>query len=221
MFDQNAFIDFMLKHKVVGTFDEAIQLNSGRYSNWYVNWRDIAADAYALDLLCDQVLAFCQSQDLQVDTYYGVPEGASKLGFLCQYKYAKQSSNFAPGSHVLSMGRGKVKAHGSPKDQFFLGVPKGRTLVIEDVTTTGMSLVLAIKKLKEAQVDVIGAIALTNRMDDPNIDVEKELATLNVPYLCLSTGKSIAQNMLHRHKEGQLDLSKASLQEFETLAQSN
>ncbi|HMQ11326.1 MAG TPA: hypothetical protein PKC21_05345 [Oligoflexia bacterium] len=220
MFDQHTFIDFMLKHKVVGTFEQAIQLNSGRYSNWYVNWRDVAQDAYALDLLCDQVLAFTSSLNLQVDTFYGVPEGASKLGFLCQYKFAKQSENFALGSHVLSMGRGKVKAHGNPKDQFFLGVPKGRTLVIEDVTTTGMSLVLAIKKLKEAQVDVVAAIALTNRMDDPNINVEKELAALGVPYQCLSTGKTIAQHMLNRHNEGQFMLSEASIKEFEVLAQS-
>lgn len=218
MFDQHTFIDFMLEHKVVGTFEQAIQLNSGRYSNWYVNWRDVAQDAYALDLLCDQVLAFTKSQNMQVDTFYGVPEGASKLGFLCQYKFAKQSENFALGSHVLSMGRGKAKAHGNPKDQFFLGVPRGRTLVIEDVTTTGMSLVLAIKKLKEAQVDVIGAIALTNRMDDPNIDVEQELSSLDVPYQCLSTGKTIAQSMLNRHQQGQLQLSPASIAEFEALS---
>jgi orotate phosphoribosyltransferase-like protein len=38
----------------------------------------------------------------------------------------------------------------APKDKFFVGVPKGKTIVIEDVTTTGGSLIETLNGLKEA-----------------------------------------------------------------------
>ena len=194
-FEQEKFNQFVLNNGVIGFFEEAIKIKSGRMTNWYVNWRNVAEDTFLIDQLSDYVLAFCeelkQSGKLSVEPqcFYGVPEGASKLGILCQYKFAKASANFAAGSHVLAMGRGKPKEHGVPKDKFFVGAPKGQTILLEDVTTTGGSLITTIEQLKDAEIPICAAIGLTNRMElrDDRSSVKEAVEALGVPYFYMSS----------------------------------
>jgi len=170
-FDQQEFNEFILDHKVLGFFEKPITLKSGRQSCWYVNWRNVSEDAYSLDRLTDFVIAFTRRLltrgELSQEPlcFYGVPEGASKLAIVTQFKWARQSAVYAPGSHPVPMGRGHPKEHGVPKDRYFVGVPRGLTIVLEDVTTTGGSLLMSIDALRDAQVPVLAAFGLTNRME--------------------------------------------------------
>ena len=187
-FNQAEFDRFILDSGIIGFFKEPVKFKSGRLCNCYVNWRTAAEDAYLLDQLADFVMSFVISHKLSVDTFYGVPEGATKLGILTQYKWARSQSNFALGSHVLSMGRGKIKDHGDPKDKSFLASPKGKTIVLEDVTSTGGSLIEAVAKLQGLNVNVVAAIALTNRNEynDERKKVDEILKSKGVPYFAMS-----------------------------------
>ncbi len=162
-FNKESFIKFIIENGVLQYYKEPIVLKSGKRSNLYINFRRLAEDAYLLDRLSDFVSEFVKENGIEVDTFYGVPEGATKLGIITQYKFAKHSSNFGPGSHVLSMGRGRPKDHGAQEDKYFLGFPKGRVCVLEDVVTTGDSLLNEVKKLKDFGADVRVAIALVDR----------------------------------------------------------
>ena len=190
-FDQDAFNRFVLDHHVVGFFEKAITLKSGRTSNWYVNWRSAASDAFLLDQLGDFVVDFIETRGLDVDCIYGVPEGATKIGVVATLKRARRSPKFAVGSHAVPMGRAKPKEHGDPKDHFFVGEPRGKTLVLEDVTTTGGSLLSAVENLLAANINIVAAVGLTNRMErrDDGWSVkeamEKKLGG-RVPYLAMS-----------------------------------
>jgi len=187
-FDQKGFNDFVLDNNVIGFFKEPIKLVSGRMTNWYVNWRNVAEDVFLLDKLTDFVTSFTKEKGLEPDCFYGVPEGATKLGVLTQYKWAKNSSNFSSGSHILPMGRAKPKDHGEIKDKFFVGMPKGKTIVLEDVTTTGGSLLATIDKLKEAGIQIIATISLTNRMElrDDGQSVKQAVEAKGIKYYSLS-----------------------------------
>ncbi len=162
-FNQEEFNQFVLENNVIDFFEQPIKLKSGRISHWYVNWR--INDVFLMDKLSDFIIAFVKSLGLQPDCFYGVPEGATKLGIITQDKWAKQSLGYGKTSHVLPMGRGKPKEHGEMKDRFFVGEPEGKVVIIEDVTTTGGSLIETLKNLKEAGTEVIGVISLTNRME--------------------------------------------------------
>ncbi|MFH1394139.1 MAG: hypothetical protein ABII71_05360 [Candidatus Micrarchaeota archaeon] len=188
-FNQEEFNSFILENGVIGFFKEPIKLKSGRMSNWYVNWRTPTGDVFLLDKLTDFVLAFAEDNNLAPDCFYGVPEGATKLGLITQYKYARNSPNYSKGSHVLPMGRAKPKEHGAPKDRFFVGQPEGRVIVLEDVTTTGGSLLCTISQLREAGIEVAVAISLTNRMEmrDDNKSVKQALGEKGVRYLAMSS----------------------------------
>jgi len=187
-FNQEKFNQFVLENKVVGFFEEPIILKSGRPSHWYVNWRNVAEDIFLLDKLVDHVIAFVEDLGFQPDCFYGVPEGATKLGIITQYKWAKKSPNYGLESHVLPMGRGKPKDHGEPKDRFFLGQPKGQTVILEDVTATGSSLLETIDNLTQAKIQIIAAIGLTNRMElrDDGKSVKEAVEAKGVPYFQMS-----------------------------------
>lgn len=188
LFNQNEFDRFVLDNKVIGFFEHPIKLKSGRESNWYVNWRNISEDVFLLDKLTDYVISFTKFLELDPDCFYGVPEGATKLGLITQYKWAKKSSSYKTHSHVLPMGRGKPKDHGEMKDGYFIGEPRGKTIILEDVTTTGDSLLATIDDLIKLKVQVIAAFGLTNRMElrDDYMSVEEVIEQKYIPYCSLS-----------------------------------
>lgn len=164
-FNQEEFNLYVVENDVIGIQQKPFKLVSCRESRWYINWRKPTADAFLLDKLTDYVVAFAHDKGLNTDCFYGVPEGPTKAAVIATHKLAKQSSNYGPGSHVVPMGRGKPKEHGDPKDRYFLGVPQGSTTVIEDVTTTGTSLMKALDPLLEVGANVTAAIGLSNRME--------------------------------------------------------
>jgi orotate phosphoribosyltransferase len=186
--NRQTFHDFIKKQNVIGFYNEPIKLKSGRVSYWYVNWRPITSDAFLLDQLTEYILAFVNNLGLKPKCYYGVPEGATKIGLITQFKWAKSHRNLKSQMYPLAMGRGKEKDHGDPKDKFFLGMPYGETIILEDVTTTGGSLLDSIRKLKEANINIIAAIGLTNRNEkrEDGKSVEKKISEENVNYYAMS-----------------------------------
>ena len=189
-FNQQAFNEFILKNKVIKEFDKPITLKSGKQSTIYVNWRTVAQDAYLMNTVTDFVLDFASTLKLPIDTFYGVQEGATKLGVLTQFKFAQQQQ-WQAGSHTLAMGRAKPKEHGDPKDRYFVGAPTGNICVLEDVTTTGGSLINCINDLQAAGMTITAAIGLTNRDEfrDDGKTVKDALADLNVTYYEMSNAK--------------------------------
>ena len=216
-FNQHKFNKFIEENNVYGFFDEAITLKSGRRSHFYANWRNVVEDVWLTDQLAEFVILFTESIGLKADTFYGVPEGATKLGVITQFKWAQRFANFARGSHVLAMGRAKPKDHGAPKDKYFVGMPRGNCVVIEDVTTTGGSLLRTLDGLTESGVKVVGVISLTNRMEkrDDGLSVEEavrkkgfsfhsmssSLDLLPIMYKILQPGERIADAIEQEFRE--------------------
>ena len=191
--DKSRFLEFIIENEVVGFFNEPIKLKSGRLSSWYVNWRTIAQDAFLIDQLTDFIISFVKFLNLTPDCFYGVPEGATKLGIITQLKWAKEQSNYSKGTYLLPMGRGKLKEHGDPKDRFFLGEPKGKVIILEDTTTTAGSLINAIKSLEKLDIDIIASIVLTERNEirDDGKSVKEILLEENVKFFTLSNALEI------------------------------
>lgn len=217
-YSSESFNKFVLDNNVVGFFEEPIELKSGRISNWYVNWRNVAGDVFLLNQLAEYVTAFTKDLGLHPDCFYGVPEGATKVANRAQFLLAESSPNYGPGSHVLPMGRGKPKEHGAPKDKYFVGQPKGRTIILEDVTTTGGSLLSTIDNLMEAEIPVIAAFGLTNRMElrDDGQSVRKAVVSKNVLYFSLSNALELLPEAYGRLNPGRkiADAIEAEFQQY-------
>jgi len=215
-FNQEEFNKFIEDNNVYGFFQEAITLKSGRKSHFYANWRNVVEDVFLTDLLSDYLLSFAKSNGLEGDTFYGVPEGATKLGVITQFKWAKSQEGFAKGTHVLAMGRAKPKEHGASKDRFFVGMPKGKVIVIEDVTTTGGSLITTLDSLNEAGVDVVGVISLTNRMEkrDDGTSVKEAIESKGLKFYNMSSSLELLPLMYQKLQPGE-EIKKEIEAEFE------
>lgn len=220
LFSQDRFNSFVLQNNIIGFFENPVTLKSGRSSSWYVNWRDVSEDVFLMDELLDFVLGF--TLDLlnqgklkrEPRCFYGVPEGATKLGILTQYKWALESPDFGSGTHALAMGRGKPKDHGDPKDKYFVGQPRGETIILEDVTTTGGSLITTIKSLLAVEVPIVAAFGLTNRMEkrDDGKTVEDAIGEFmslgtKIPYFHLSSALDLLPKACQTAKPSQSILS--------------
>jgi len=195
--EKKEFYKFIIQNNVIGFFNEPITLKSGRKSHWYVSWRNIAEDVFLFDILTDFLISYVKDLNLKPDCFYGVPEGATKLGVITQYKWAIRDSNLTPSKFILSMGRAKPKEHGDPKDKFFLGIPKGRVIIIEDTTTTGGSLLKTIDNLLDFNINIIAAIGLTNRNEirDDGKTVEEAIKQKKVQYFAMSDALDLLPNL--------------------------
>ncbi|MFX1596747.1 MAG: hypothetical protein ACFFBK_11870, partial [Promethearchaeota archaeon] len=78
--EKENFHKFILDNNIIGIFKEPIKLKSGRLSYWYINWRNISSDVFLLDQLTDYIFLFIEYLGLKPRSFYGVPEGATKLG---------------------------------------------------------------------------------------------------------------------------------------------
>ncbi len=215
-FDRDKFISFILDNGVVGFFDQPITLKSGRKSNWYVNWRTVTSDVFLTDNLADFLIAFASELGIKYDGFFGVPEGATKIAIISSYKWARSQRGYRAGSHRLSMGRGKPKEHGAPKDKYFLGEPHENVIIVEDVTTTGGSLLSTIDYLKQAGSNVVAAIGLTNRMelDNDKRSVADAVAAKGVKYFAMSEAADILPEAVARFNP-KAEIVKAIEKEFE------
>lgn len=215
-FDQTAFNQFVIDNDVYGFFDKPITLKSGRQSHFYANWRTVVEDVWLTEKLIQFVLAFVSAQNIEVDTFYGVPEGATKLGVLCQYQWAKQQANYGRGSHALAMGRAKPKEHGAPKDRLFVGAPRGNVVVLEDVTTTGGSSLNAISSLQENGIEVSALVSLTNRMEKRAdcSSVSQAVEKLGVRFYHMSSAIELLPLVFQKIDPGE-DITRAIQAEFD------
>lgn len=186
--EKESFYDFIVRNNVIGFYKKPVKLKSGRLSPFYVNWRNVSEDVYLIDKLTDYMISYVEYLKINPDCFFGVPEGATKLAIIMQFKWARNNPNYGPEKFVLSMGRGKIKNHGEQKDRMYLGIPRGRVVILEDVTTTGESLIQSIEGLQNNNVKVVAAISLTNRNEirDDGRTVEELVKEKSVRYFSMS-----------------------------------
>lgn len=191
MYNQSEFINFIKEQHIVKYSDQLMTLKSGEQSHWYVNWRDVTNEAATLLKTAQFILDYCKDHHLSFESLYGVPEGATKIGVAISLLHFQRNENSDKKSFPVPMGRGRSKAHGVPEDKHFIGMPKGKTIVLEDVTTTGGSLFDAIDKLQESRIQIVGAISLTDRSDGNVARIFAERYKGKIPFYALSKSEDL------------------------------
>lgn len=147
-------IKFAKDHNAIIYSDKEFHLKSGKTSHWYFNWRPITNRVDLLDQLTNHLIEVIEKSGINPFSIVGVPHGATKLGLITQYKWALREDSLSP---YVSMYR-PPKKHG---DLRYTDTIVGDTIVIEDVITTGGSVLEFLHKIKDA--NVVGVICLTDR----------------------------------------------------------
>ena len=131
-------------------------------------------------------------------------------------KWASGRPDFAPGRYRLPMGRGKPKEHGDPADRNFLAAPTGGVVVLEDVTTTGGSLLAALDSLAETDAKVLAAVGLTSRMElrDDGRSVAAAVEEKGAGYVAMCTAEDFLPAAVERFAPGE-SIVRSIQEEFE------
>lgn len=204
MFERSAFYQHILDNGIVGLFPEEITLKSGRKSHWYINWRKTLSSILAVGTTARHVLDFAEDLSMWPDSFVGVPEGATAIGIACSMIATRHKGTIPAegGFYPLPVGRAVPKDHGDPADRFFVSPPIGQVIVLEDVTTTGGSLVKFIKRIQEVKnAEVRCAIGLTNRMAkrDDGLSVEAGVKKdTGVPYYHMSSALDLLPEVISK-----------------------
>lgn len=186
-FDQKSFNTFIIENNVIGFKEADITLKSGRLCRWYANCRMLTDNVGITNKLSSYIIQFIKSKNLKFDYVFGVPAGVTKLAV---------AVNIMLGDNTpLIIGREIPKDHGELKDKFFIGPIKenDNIIIVEDVTTTGGSLIDTIEKLKQIKVNIVCAIGIVNRMElrDDGLSVDEKLSKMGVPYFAMSTADTL------------------------------
>lgn len=197
-FSRYEFNGFLIENGCVGFFDQPITLKSGRLSWVYYNFRNLVSTKELKDRLVEWVGRYVRDKGLQPDYYLGVPEGGTKLGLFLSDKFGKGK---------LCMARGKPKKHGELKDRCFIGpVEQGdRVVLIEDVTTTGSSLLEWIDHLFDVGVVLDAALVLGNRLEltEDGRPVARAVEEKGVDFHALTDSTTLLPMAFERLKPGE------------------
>jgi orotate phosphoribosyltransferase len=154
-------------------FEEPVRLASGAWSREFIDAKRALATGERLELACRELLSAVAGVGLEFDAIGGLTMGADA---------------FAHVTAVLA-GRSWFVVRKTPKGRGTNKLVEGaaldaatRVLLVDDVVTTGGSLVAAYEAvIRESDARVVGAVSIVDR----GMGTRKKFAELGVPYLWL------------------------------------
>lgn len=152
--ERDQLIDFLDLYSVKS--GEEFTLASGQKSNTYVNVKKTAMNAYSYKLLARLLFDKMIEKFNPVEAVAGVVLGGCHLASMVAMQ------------HPLNINtiyvRKEAKDHGTKN---LVEKPDGlwlaRTVIVEDVITTGGSALAAAELLRQAQLDVVGILTVVDR----------------------------------------------------------
>jgi orotate phosphoribosyltransferase len=176
---------FRLRAFAVGKF----RLASGKESSYYVNSKKILFNGEAVSLLAEVLYDLTRELDLQA---IGGPEvGAIPIAAALAMRYY-QAGRVVEGFFI----RKQAKTHGSQELVEGLLHPGDRVAVVEDVVTTGESVLKAIQEVERAGGQVVAVTCLVDRLEGG-----RERLTPRYHYLPVFTIRDFGIEPLESHPE--------------------
>lgn len=133
-------------------------LASGKESTYYINSKKAIFHSEALGLLAD--VLWEMTRDLNLDAAGGLEAGAIPMATALAQRYYQEGRNLE-GFFV----RKQVKSHGS--QERIEGVLKAgaRVCVLDDVLTTGGSVLQAIEEIEKVGAKVVAVVCIVDRLE--------------------------------------------------------
>jgi len=131
-------------------------LSSGKEADFYVDLRRVTLDAVAAPLVGEVMLDL--TKDLDFEAVGGLTLGADPVATAMLHAAAKQGRKLD--AFVV---RKSEKAHGLQRRIEGPDVKGKRVLAVEDTSTTGGSVLTAVKALEEAGGIVVGVAVIVDR----------------------------------------------------------
>lgn len=163
MYNRSALIDLIRESALqFGDFT----LASGKKAKFYLDCRKVTLDSRGALLIGHGMLDLIEKQDVGV--VGGMAIGADPITAAILTVAALR------GKRLRGMiVRKEAKAHGTGRDVEGPVKAGDRAIIVEDVVTTGGSALAAIDKVKAAGIEVVGVLAIIDRLEGGREAFEK------------------------------------------------
>ncbi|ASJ16772.1 orotate phosphoribosyltransferase [Thermococcus chitonophagus] len=139
-------------------------LTSGKESNYYIDVKKLITNPRALKLIARLISERAQELGLSYDKVAGPELGAVPIATALALETGRP----------LLIVRKKKKEHGTGKQIEGEIKPGDKVLLVEDVTTTGGSVLRAARILKENGAEVVGIFVVVDREEGAKEAIERE-----------------------------------------------
>jgi orotate phosphoribosyltransferase len=133
-------------------------LASGKQSTYYINSKKAIFNAEAVALLADVI--FDMTKDLELDAVGGLEVGAIPMAAVVAQRYHLAGRNLE-GFFV----RKEAKGHGSQERVEGVLKPGFRVGMLDDVLTTGGSVLQAIAEVERIGAQVVAVVCIVDRLE--------------------------------------------------------
>ena len=160
-------------------------LTSGKKSSYYLDCRMTTLDPQGALLIARLILDRIRTQKIQADAIGGLTMGADPIATAVAVVSALEG-------HPLPafIVRKETKAHGTQKAiEGWDGKPSARVIVVDDVCTTGDSILKAADRAEEAGYEVAAAFCVVDREEGGT-----EIIAKRYPFYSLFTAKELLKD---------------------------
>ncbi|PKP60250.1 MAG: orotate phosphoribosyltransferase [Candidatus Altiarchaeales archaeon HGW-Altiarchaeales-2] len=166
-------IELIREKALVINTGEKFKLASGKESPFYFNMKPVALDPEGANLIAEGMLEIIMAQCKETDYVGGMETGGIPLvAAICvksQYP-GKPLQGFFVRKEEKKRGTRKL-IEGNLKEN-------SNVVLVEDVTTTGMSVLKAVNAVREFNCKVIRVITIVDRLEGAKENLAKEGITL-------------------------------------------
>jgi orotate phosphoribosyltransferase len=156
-------LENLIKQKaiLISDYDKPFKLSSGEFSNYYYNSKNCMFDPEGLDIISDLLLK--EVRKFKVKSVGGLETGSIPLVTAISLRSSLIESDPLSAFFV----RKEPKKHGPQSDgplAFFEGNPLSPIVIVDDVITTGKSVInKTLDRIKELGMEVSGIICIIDR----------------------------------------------------------
>ena len=160
-------------------------LSSGKKSSYYLDCRMTTLDPRGALLIARLILERVKKEDIQADAIGGLTMGADPIATAVAVVSGLEGQP-VPAFIV----RKETKGHGTQRSiEGYDGKPGARVIVVDDVCTTGDSILKAAEKAEEAGYKVSAAFCVVDREEGGT-----ELIARRYPFYPLFTAKELLKD---------------------------
>jgi|SRR6516162_2179220 len=160
-------------------------LSSGKKSSYYLDCRMTTLDPRGALLIGRLILERIRTQNIQADAVGGLTLGADPMATAVAIVSSLEGTPIA-----AFIVRKEAKGHGTQRSiEGYDGKPGSRVIVVDDVCTTGDSILKAADKAEEAGYQVVAAFCVVDREEGGT-----ELIAKRFPFYPLFTAKDLLKD---------------------------
>jgi orotate phosphoribosyltransferase len=173
----------IIRQKSLRTGD--FTLASGKKSNYYLDCRMTTLDPRGALLIARSILARIESEKLKADAIGGLTMGADPIATAVAVVSGLEGRPLS-----AFIVRKETKGHGTQRSiEGYDGKPGAHVVVVDDVCTTGDSILKAADKAEQAGYEVVAAFCVVDREEGGT-----ELIAKRYPFYPLFTAKDLLKD---------------------------